>query len=541
MFLRGPGTGVRYRGPHHTPKDQSPQMDTPEPDHEASHAPDADPGEVIVIGAGPAGLTAAYQLGKAGHTATVLEADDVVGGISRTVVADGYRFDIGGHRFFTKVDAVEQLWHEILPDEDFMLRPRSSRIYYQGKFYDYPIKPFNALRNLGFVEAVRCALSFLWVRIRPPKDQSTLEGYVAANYGWRLYQHFFKTYSEKVWAVPPSEISADWGAQRIKGMTLWSAVWEPLRARFGRDRDKSAQVTSLIERFQYPKLGPGMMWERCHELVEAQGSKVIFEARVEHIDHADGRATGVTATGPDGARTTYAADHVISSMPFPALLRAMEPPVPAEVTRAADDLAFRDFLSVALVVPEDKVSWTDNWIYIHDPDVKTMRVQNFGSWSPHLVKDGRNVLGLEYTVDEGDEWWNASDEELIAKGTAELEHMGLMNSADVEAGYVVRMPKAYPVYDERYQANVGVLRTWLEDNAPNVHPVGRNGMHRYNNQDHSMYTAMLTVENLLGAHHDIWSVNVEEEYHEHGAGASATPTGTGRDAPILPRRSTGAH
>jgi protoporphyrinogen oxidase len=503
----------------------------------APDARDLDPGDVVVIGAGPAGLTAAYQLGKAGHTATVLEGDDVVGGISRTVVADGYRFDIGGHRFFTKVDEVEALWHEILPDEDFMLRPRSSRIYYGGKFYDYPIKPLNALRNLGFVEAVRCVVSYLWVRVRPPEDQSSLEGYVAANYGWRLYQHFFKTYTEKVWAVPASHISADWGAQRIKGMSLWKAVWEPLRARLARGhRDKSKQVTSLIERFQYPKLGPGMMWERCHELVEAQGSKVLFGATVTRVGHADGRAVAVTATDRSGSTTTYVADHVISSMPFPALLRAMDPPVPDEVLAAADELTFRDFLSVALVVPAEKVSWTDNWIYIHEPDVKTMRVQNFGSWSPHLVKDGRNVLGLEYTVTEGDEWWTASDDDLIAKGVAELEAMGLMDADDVEAGYVVRMPKAYPVYDEDYQANVGVLRRWLDGHAPNVHPIGRNGMHRYNNQDHSMYTAMLTVENILGADHDIWSVNVEDEYHETSSG---TPSGTGRDAPVLPRSGRG--
>ena len=222
-----------------------------------------DPGSVVVIGAGPAGLTAAYQLGKAGHPCTVLEGTDVVGGISQTVVRDGYRFDIGGHRFFTKVADVEALWHEILPDEDFMQRPRSSRIYYQGKFFDYPLKPVNALRTLGVIEALRCALSFFWVRIRPPKDQSTLEGYVVANYGWRLYGHFFEAYSTKVWAVPPSEISAEWGAQRIKGMTLWSAVWEPLRARFAGSRGKAQQVTSLIEEFQYPKHGPGMMWERC--------------------------------------------------------------------------------------------------------------------------------------------------------------------------------------------------------------------------------------------------------------------------------------
>jgi protoporphyrinogen oxidase len=504
-----------------------------------SNPPPADPAadpdrSVVVIGAGPAGLTAAYELGKTGRPCVVLEGDDVVGGISRTVVRDGYRFDIGGHRFFTKVPEVEALWHEILPDEDFMLRPRSSRIYYRGDFFDYPLKPFSALRTLGVLEALRCGLSFLWVRVRPPKDKSTLEGYVVANYGWRLYGHFFKAYSTKVWGVPPDKISAEWGAQRIKGMTLWSAVWEPIRARFAGRRGKAQQVTSLIEEFQYPKLGPGMMWERCHELVEQQGSKVLFDAKVTRIAHAGGRATSVTA-----GDATYEAGHIISSMPFNALLRAMDPPVPEAVQAAADALHFRDFLSVALVVPEDKVAWTDNWIYIHDPGVKTMRVQNFGSWSPYLVRDGRNVLGLEYTVMEGDEWWNATDAELVEKGKAELEQLGLMRAEDVEAGYVVRMPKAYPVYDELYAANVDVLRTWIEENTPNVHPVGRNGMHRYNNQDHSMYTAMLTVENIVdGAHHDIWSVNVEEEYHEEAS--SDGRTGTGRDAPILPTPSASA-
>ena len=515
-------------------------MPSVEPVPSRATEPQEPPGDVVIIGAGPAGLTAAYELGKRGGSATVIEADDVVGGISRTVVADGYRFDIGGHRFFTKVDEVEALWHEILPDEDFMLRPRSSRIYYRGKFYDYPIKPLNALRNLGPLEAVRCVLSYLWVRVRPPKDQSSLEGYVAANYGWRLYSHFFKTYTEKVWGVPASELSADWGAQRIKGMSLWQAVWEPLRARLARGtRDKSKQVTSLIEQFQYPKYGPGMMWERCHELVEAQGSKVVFRSKVTKVTHRDGRAVSVTATDESGAETTYPADHVISSMPFPALLRAMDPPPPADVLAAADDLSFRDFLSVALVVPADKVAWDDNWIYIHAPEVKTMRVQNFGSWSPYLVKDGRNVLGLEYTAIEGDEWWRASDEELIEAGKAELEVLGLMDGRDVEAGYVVRMPKAYPTYDDDYKANVDVLRRWLEANAPNVHPVGRNGMHRYNNQDHSMFTALLTVDNLYGGSHDIWDVNVEEEYHEEAGDArrAVSARGTGRDAPVLPKAS----
>jgi protoporphyrinogen oxidase len=303
-------------------------------------------------------------------------------------------------------------------------------------------------------------------------------------------------------------------------------------------RDRSKQVTSLIERFQYPKYGPGMMWERCRDLVEANGTKVIMETPVTRIRHEGGRAVSVVAEA-DGVTTEYPADHVVSSMPFSLLLRAMDPPAPAEVQRAADDLRFRDFLTVALVVPADKVAWTDNWLYVHAPDVKTMRIQNFGSWSPYLVKDGRNVLGLEYTVLESDESWTASDADLIERGKAELERMGLVNAADVEAGYVVRMPKAYPVYDEAYGDNVDVLRAWLADNAPNVHPVGRNGMHKYNNQDHSMYTAMLTVENIVdGAGHDIWSVNVEEEYHEESSSVrrgTRREAGTGRDAPILPR------
>jgi protoporphyrinogen oxidase len=530
---------------------------TPAPSARAERA-----GNVVVIGAGPAGLTAAYELSRAGVSSTVLEADDVVGGISRTVQRDGWRFDIGGHRFFTKVKRVDDFWHEVLEDDEFLQRPRKSRIYYQGKFIDYPIRLGNALRSLGALEAMRCGLSFLWVHLRPPKDTSTLEGYIVSHYGWRLYGHFFKAYSTKVWGVPPSEIGADWGAQRIKGMTLWSAVWEPLRARLAGARQGSKQVTSLIDRFQYPRYGPGMMWERCRDLVEADGTKVIMQTPVTRIRHDGGRAVEVVAEA-DGVTTEYPADNVISSMPFSQLLAAMDPPPPPEVLAAAHDLSFRDFLSVALVVPADKVPWTDNWIYIHDPDVKTMRVQNFGSWSPYMVSEGRNVLGLEYTVDEGDEWWTASDDELIAKGKAELEALGLVAASDVEAGYVVRMPKAYPVYDETYQRNVEVLRAWLTEHAPNVHPTGRNGMHRYNNQDHSMYTAMLTVENILdGAGHDIWAVNVEEEYHEEeyheeasssssssssapgsygtetgraGSGASGT-SGTGRDAPVLPKK-----
>jgi protoporphyrinogen oxidase len=484
--------------------------------------------DVVIVGAGPAGLTAAYELGRRGRRAVVLESDTVVGGISRTVERDGWRFDIGGHRFFTKVAAVEKFWHEILPDEDFMLRPRKSRIFYQGKFYDYPLRAVNALTNLGVFEALLCVLSYLWARIRPPEDQTNFEGWVAARFGWRLYRHFFKTYTEKIWGHPGSEMGADWAAQRIKSMSLGSAIVNALLP-----KRNQKDITSLIEEFQYPRLGPGMMWERCAEKVEAAGTKIAFSSQVERIRREGGRAVEVVASTTDGGETAYPCSAVISSMPLSALVRAVDPPAPAEVLAAADDLAYRDFLTVALVVPAERVPWDDNWIYIHDASVKTMRIQNFGSWSPYLVKDGRNVLGLEYTVVEGDESWSAPDEVLVEQGKAELGRLGLVEPEAVEAGYVVRMPKAYPYYDADYHRNVDTIRRWLEDEVPNVHPVGRNGMHRYNNADHSMYTAMLTVENLFGADHDVWSVNVEEEYHETDQGPAGS--GTGRDAPILPK------
>ncbi|MCZ7536533.1 MAG: NAD(P)/FAD-dependent oxidoreductase [Acidimicrobiia bacterium] len=493
---------------------------------------------VVVIGAGPAGLTAAYELGKAGHASTILEADDIVGGISRTVERDGWRFDIGGHRFFTKVKPVDDLWFEILGADEFLSRPRMSRIFYKGKLYDYPLVPMNALRNLGPVEAVRCVLSYLWVRVRPPKNRHTLEGFIVSRFGWRLYQHFFKTYNEKVWGVPPSEISADWGAQRIKNLSLMRAATEALTPRWIRARrGREKQVTSLIEEFNYPKYGPGQMWEKAAEIVTGQGSTLLMQSPVVGVHHSSGLAHSVTAR-VEGEERTFGCTDVVSSMPFGQLIEAMDPPAPAEVLRAARALAHRDFITVALVVPEE-FSFPDNWIYIHDPGVEVGRIQNFGSWSPYLVKDGRTCLGLEFFVNEGDSTWTKSDDELIAQATREVTQLGLVEAGKVEAGYVVRIPKAYPVYDDAYQVNVEVLRAWIAENVPNVFPVGRNGMHKYNNQDHSMLTAMLSVENIMGAHHDVWAVNVEAEYHEeHGDPTGGGGGGTGRDAPILPR--TGA-
>jgi protoporphyrinogen oxidase len=508
---------------------------------------------IVVIGAGPAGLTAAHELTRRGRPVTVLEADQVVGGISRTVEREGWRFDIGGHRFFTKVPAVEAWWHQVLGDEDFLSRPRMSRILYAGTLFDYPLRPVNALRNLGVVEAVRCVASYVRAQVRPPRDQSHFEGWVSARFGRRLYRMFFKTYTEKVWGMPATEIQADWAAQRIKNLSLGTAI---LRALF--PRKGQTDVTTLIDHFQYPKTGPGLMWERATEQVRAGGGVVRLCTAVTRLHREDGGVVAVEAQVTDAAGRVTGADRlpateVISSMPLPELVLAMEPPAPDHVQAAARALSHRDFLTVALVVPE-AAGFPDNWIYIHSPEVRVGRIQNFGSWSPFLVKDGRTCLGLEYFVDEGDDLWESPDDDLVALATEELDVLGLVAAGSVERGYVVRMPKAYPVYDEGYDRQVQVIRDWLAEAAPNVHPVGRNGMHRYNNADHSMVTAMLTVENILdGTGHDVWAVNVEEDYHEEAASPSASPSGahagtgttgaavgTGRSAPVRPRRAARA-
>lgn len=480
--------------------------------------------DVVIIGAGPAGLTAAYELSRSGRARIiVVEADSVVGGISRTVENDGWRFDIGGHRFFTKVKRVEDLWHEILPDEDFLMRPRMSRIFYNGKFFDYPLKASNALLGLGLVEAARCVLSYLRVRLRPPKDQSTFEGWVAARFGWRLYRIFFKTYTEKVWGVQATEIQADWAAQRIKNLSLGKAILNALLPQRNRDN-----ITSLIEEFQYPKFGPGMMWERCAQIISDRGVEIQMKTRVSKLFRSADGVTRVEVVNRDGQAVFLGAASVISSMPLSELALSFDPPAPDTVIAAARGLKHRDFLTVALVVPEH-FAFPDNWIYIHAPEVRVGRIQNYGSWSPYLIQEGRTCLGLEYFVSIGDDLWEMTDDKLIELASSELSKLSLITNAGlVERGFVVRMPKAYPVYDREYARNVNTIRQWLENEIPNVYPVGRNGMHRYNNQDHSMLTAALTAENLSSdGNHDIWAVNVEEEYHEE-----SSELATGRAAPV---------
>ncbi len=462
----------------------------------------------LIAGAGPAGLACAWELGKLGREAVVYEQDEVVGGISRTVSHDGYRFDIGGHRFFTKVPLVWEMWGEIL-GEEFLERPRLSRIYYQGKFFDYPLKPLNALTNLGPVEAVRIGCSWLWARAFPEREERNFEQWVINRFGRRLYEIFFKTYTEKVWGTPCTEISSDWAAQRIKNLDLLAALKNALLS----SGSKNGEVIStLIDRFHYPRHGPGMMWERCRDRLAEGGIATLTGTRVERLHHEEGRI--VAATVRDGAgERRVPADHFVSSMPLPALVRSLDPAPPPEILEAARRLRFRDFLTVVLIVDKPDL-FPDNWIYIHSPDVRLGRIQNFKNWSPEMVPDpSTSSLGLEYFVNEGDDLWSAADDELAELGAREVEQLGLLAGGTVLDSAIVRMPKAYPVYDEGHREALPRIRDYLLG-FPNLYCVGRNGQHRYNNQDHSMVTGVYAARNIDGGAHDLWSVNVEQEYHE---------------------------
>lgn len=467
--------------------------------------------EVVIIGAGPAGLSGAYELSKLGIPSVVLERDDIVGGISRTERYKGFHFDIGGHRFFTKVKAVEDMWHEVLPQGEFITCSRLSRIYYNKKFFYYPLRPTNALLGLGMWNSVMIVLSYLWAQQFPELPEENFERWVSNRFGKRLYRIFFKTYTEKVWGMPANEIDADWAAQRIKGLSLLVAIKNSLLAP-NPNGDKQAVVKTLIDSFEYPKRGPGMMWEAVTEHVKAKGGRVHMKAEVEKVIWSRHRVDAVEAR-IDGERKLLKGTHFINSMPIRTLIQKMEPAVPDEVLAAANSLKYRDFLTVALVINKEHL-FPDNWIYIHDSGVKVGRIQNFKNWSQEMVPDSsKTCLGLEYFCFEGDGLWSMPDQELVELGRRELNHLGLGRAEDVEDGVVVRMPKAYPVYDSEYRGALATIREFL-DPLENFQVVGRNGMHKYNNQDHSMLTAMLAVKNILGEKHDLWEVNVEQEYHE---------------------------
>jgi protoporphyrinogen oxidase len=468
--------------------------------------------QAVIIGAGPAGLTAAYELSKLGVKSTVLEADSQVGGISRTVNYQGYRFDIGGHRFFSKVRLVNDLWQEIL-GEDFLVRPRLSRIHYHGQFFDYPLKAGNALTGLGPVEALLILLSYAKARMLASSEETNFEQWVSNRFGYRLYKTFFKTYTEKVWGMPCTEIAADWAAQRIRNLSLREAIYSAV---FGNGRTKNGKlITTLIDKFHYPRLGPGMMWERCAELLAAQGSETLRGIRVERIRHRHGRVYCVYGRTLAGEKVEFGGEHVISTMPLRELIHVLDPAPPEHIVRAATHLRYRDYLTTVLIVNRREI-FPDNWIYIHTPEVKMGRIQNYKNWSSAMVPDpSRTSLGLEYFLWDQDVEWQWSQEQLLALGMRECAQIGLIDPQEVVDGTVVRMTKAYPVYDRNYQDSIVTVRHYLESFS-NLQTVGRNGLHRYNNQDHSMLTGIYAARNIVGKKYDVWSVNTDKEYHEEG-------------------------
>ncbi len=475
---------------------------------------------VVIIGAGPAGLTAALELSKHGVPAVVLESDSQVGGLARTVNYKGYLFDIGGHRFFTKWDEVSQIWEDIL-GEKFLLRPRLSRIFYRGKFFSYPLEAKNALLGLGLIESIRIMASYVRAQVLPIPNEENFEQWVCNRFGRRLYEIFFKTYTEKVWGVPCTSIRAEWAAQRIRGLTLKTAI---LHALFPKKRPKAK---TLIDRFHYPERGPGQMWEKLSERLMETGRCVLTERPVVRVCHRQGVVTRLVTRGANGEEN-FEGTHFISSMPIRDLIHALDPPPAEEVCQAANNLRYRDFLIVGLIVNRKEVV-PDNWIYIHEPKVRVGRIQNFKNWSPAMVPDpDKTCLGMEYFVFENDELWSSPNEALVKLARRELVQLGIAKEEEITDGTVVRMPKAYPMYDPGWGEQVEKIRAYVQNNLSNLQLIGRNGMHKYNNQDHSMMTALCAARNILGASHDLWAINTEPDYQEEGENKSACGETTGR-------------
>ena len=467
----------------------------------------------MVMGGGPAGLTAAYELDKHGIDVTVVEKDpEYVGGIARTASHRGYRFDIGGHRFFSKNQEVEDLWTEILGDE-MLTCGRLSRIYYRGKFFDYPLKATNALFNMGLLETIRCGFSYAWARIHPVRNPKTLEQWVSNQFGHRLFLHFFKTYTEKVWGISTSELSADWAAQRIKGLDLAQVIKSALLPQRNA-KDRTQVIKTLIDQFRYPRYGPGQLWERVRDILTEHGRQVLMGTEIVRVSHAGGRVRSVAVRGT-GGESQLDGDSFVSTLPMRELVRALDPAPPEHVRRAAESLRYRDFLTVALMVDREEM-FPDNWIYIHDPSVRVGRLQNFKNWSRWMVPDAtKTCIGMEYFCFEGDGLWTSSDEDLVELAKRELAQLGFCGPDEVFDGAVVRVQKAYPVYDDVYLEHVKTIRDWTERALPNLYFCGRNGMHKYNNQDHSMMSALLVARRIAGVSVlDPWNVNADAEYHE---------------------------
>ena len=517
-------------------------------------------GTAIIIGAGPAGLTAALELvRRTGIKPVVLEASDAIGGLSRTVVYKGNRMDIGGHRFFSKSERVMQWWLELMPLEGargeagplryqgqrrdvpaatggrdpltedlvMLVRERKSRIYSLGRFFDYPIRlTGETLRKMGVARTLRAGMSYVRSALLPRREERSLEDFLINRFGKQLYLTFFKSYTEKIWGVPCAEISAEWGAQRIKGLSLRSMaghfVKRALRIGKAGGVGQSNTETSLIERFLYPKLGPGQLWEHVAGLVQAGGGEIHMGMAVDRVHVERGRVVRVEAVNGAGERTVYSGEYFFSTMAVKDLMGAFGDEAPGEVAEVSEGLMYRDFIVVGLLAKrlavqgEDGGLLKDNWIYVQEPDVKVGRVQIFNNWSPWLVaSEDRVWIGLEYFCNQLDELWQLGDEAMARLATEEAARIGILRAEDVEDSHVVRVPKSYPAYFGSYSRFDAIRR--FTDGFENLFLVGRNGMHKYNNQDHSMLTAMTAVDNIvegIAGKENIWAINTEMEYHE---------------------------
>ena len=459
--------------------------------------------KIIVIGAGPAGLTATYDGAKRKAKIICLEGDNMVGGISRTVERNHFRFDIGGHRFFSKIDRVNGLWKEIL-GEEFLLRSRLSRIFYNGTFFNYPLSPFNALFGLGIVNSILIVCSYLRSKLFPDLPEENFETWVANRFGKRLYTTFFKTYTEKVWGIDCREIRAEWAAQRIKGLSLRSAVLNAFKK-------KQTSIKTLIEAFHYPRLGPGQMYETMADKAKSLGAELYLSHHVNALHHKDSRIVSATVTTPDG-NISMAGTDFISTMPITQLVLSMDPKPPQKVLDAAGALRYRALLTINLYIDAPQ-ELPDTWIYVHDPAVRMGRIQCFANWSPYMVPENKSSLGLEYFCWEGDDLWSMDDEALIQLGIKEIDRLGLLQTDKVFDGFVIRMPKCYPVYDAAYSGHLEVIKKYLQQ-FENLQLCGRYGLFKYNNMDHSILTGLYAVENVFNGHRNVWDVNADDDYHE---------------------------
>ncbi len=464
-----------------------------------------EPTQIVVCGAGPAGLTAAYTAVQHDMQVVVLEKSAHIGGHARTEDYRGFRLDVGGHRFFTKLPEIESIWHDLM-GEDFLKVQRLSRIYYRGRFFYYPLRFWNVLKGLGIWESTRILGSFLYAQLFPYPEEKSFEQWVCNRFGRRLYRIFFKTYTEKVWGIACDQIQAQWAAQRITNLTFWTAL---KRSLFRNNRN---DVKTLIESFHYPRLGPGQLWHRMAERIRAWGGEIRLRSEVIRILH-DRRRVHAFVVHTDDRDVEVRGTHYLSSMPLRNLIERLDPSPPEDVLQAARKIRYRDFLMVGLIVDRPHL-FPDNWIYVHSPNVRVARIQNFKNWSRDMVPDPRkSCLGMEYFCNIGDDLWQMDDADLIELARREIERLGLARASDVEAGMVIREPYAYPVYDTEYVAAKAHLKAYLHSFV-NLYPIGRNGLHRYDNQDHAMLSGILAIRNVLGERHDLWAINMEPEYHE---------------------------